>query len=485
MFKLTSRRIFFFCLLILFAITFPLILFYTWGYRFSWNRGIFIYTGSISIKSSPSNINIFLNKKSVSRKKINYLNNSFLVDGLLPGEYLLDIKADGYNLWNKKITVHSGMTTEFWNVILTRQFYERTAYPVTDIKKIFFSPDNKKIACLKEIDGEIIVEILELNDKTAINIFSSREYKFPQEREENIEWSPDSQKILIPIEKNGSLGYFYVNIKTGNSANLKDLFQQKEFYSARWNNQKENQLFFISEEKLFVADLNKPKEEKEIFAYVAAYDFSGSSLLILNSQNGIVYQIDSEGRNPKQITSSSPNEKFGEKARLIAYDKKRIAFLNKEGDLYIYNQTEKEKYFRKLGSAVHSVQFSNDGKKLLFWTDQEIFVYFLRDWETQPRRHENELKMITRFSQTIREAQWNESYEHILFSLGTSIKIVELDDREAPLIMDIVNLKTATPLLLANFSQNKLYFADKETSDQKNDQLYSINFPESNNLFIR
>ena len=135
-----------------------------------------------------------------------------------------------------------------------------------------------------------------------------------------------------------------------------------------------------------------------------------------------------------------------------------------DGKLYIHNNGQYRNYFYQLAENINSVQFSNDGKKLLFWDDYEIFTYYTRDWDTQPIRLENETKSITRFSQKISNVHWFSDYEHVIFSVGKAIKIVETDLRDRLNMEDILLLQYDNPKIVYDFFQNFLYFNNYEES---------------------
>jgi hypothetical protein len=139
------RRIFFWTFTILFFITAPTVTVYALGYRFNFERGIFIYTGSITLKANPSVVDIVIDGKK-GEGNIDRINNSYHIGGLKPGEHFIQISAPGYNTWSKKAIVSSGLSTEFWNVLLTRTGYEETPYPVANAQKAFPAPKSTLLA---------------------------------------------------------------------------------------------------------------------------------------------------------------------------------------------------------------------------------------------------------------------------------------------------------------------------------------------------
>ncbi|MFZ2834734.1 MAG: carboxypeptidase-like regulatory domain-containing protein, partial [Candidatus Moraniibacteriota bacterium] len=114
-----KRTLFFWSLVLIFCIVTPIIVFQAKGYRFDWHRGVFVFSGTISFKANPQNISAQLNGVLSENKRINRINGAFNISGLLPDDYNLKISAPDFYPWDKKIDVHSGITSEFWNVVLT------------------------------------------------------------------------------------------------------------------------------------------------------------------------------------------------------------------------------------------------------------------------------------------------------------------------------------------------------------------------------
>ena len=236
----TSKRIFFWTLVVLFFTTTPLIIFYSLGYRFNTQRGIFVFTGSLSIKSNPQNVEIYIDQK-LENKSLNRLNNSYHIGGLKPGEHLVEVKAPGFSAWSKKITISSGTSTEFWNVILKRDSYEKTAITVKDK----YDPGKKMIAYTKTGVEGISVDVLDLDANESENVFSSAEYKFTDDKKENIEWSPQSEKIIIPVNKEEEKNYFIVDIEKKETANLKELTEEDNIQKVRWDRENKDFIYYV------------------------------------------------------------------------------------------------------------------------------------------------------------------------------------------------------------------------------------------------
>jgi hypothetical protein len=477
-----TSRLFFFCLAVFFIATAPLIVFYSFGYRYSLDKGIFIYGGSITIKSNPQTVNIMIDNGSVSQRRVSFINNYYHIDGIRPGVHQISVSVDGYATWKKTAEVHSGISTEFWNVLLTRNSYPET--PITDNEtgRFFPSPKNDFIALTHQSDSSFSVSLFDIGNKSDEEYFSSSTYQLTSNKKENIEWAPQENKLLIPVEKDGEKNYFIVNIKDKSASKLTDLAKMNDIHNVRWDSNRKNFIYFQSRDNLYQMDTEQPAELALVSEHISDYDLSGSQIYIFRNDSGIIYRLSNSNFNDSnQITTSPPEEMANPDYQITVYDEKRIAMINnKTKDLFIYNEGDDDTYFRELGNNIEDIQFSNDGKKLLYWSDQEIFAYFNRVWEVQPVRKENESLNITRYSQKINNVQWSKDYEHIIFSVGNYLKVAELDHRDRHIIMDVLTNLDEDSNAVADFSNNQIYISGK-ADDPK--ILYYIKFPDSTGLF--
>lgn len=494
--KKRKRAIFFWILVFLFILIAPSVVLYANGFRFDLRRGIFVHSGTIAIKSNPQNINTILDGKINSSLTLDKINNSYNLTGLMPGNYNLSVTANDYQTWNKKIEVHSGIASEFWNVLLVKNNYNRTDYDVNGINKFFISPKDAYAAYTQnDENNNLNVRILNTKTKESTLLFTFPGWNFIAEiRKENIEWSPNEDYLSVPVEKTVSdisnrgaktnpttfpvitYNYFILNPAQNTSFNLNELLKNNDINYVRWDPKDKNYLFYLSNNSLYRTNISNVSDTTQIAQDVSSFDLSKTNIYYSQMPNEIVYKTNLDGSgNPIQITSNFPND-ISRNFRLIAYDDIRIAFLTQAEDLYIFNVGGSNTYFKKLESDIKGLQFSDDGKKLLYWTNNAISVYYLQNWAVQPIRTEDSIEDITRYSDTIKNVQWSKDYEHIIFSVNSTIKIIELDPRDYRNCMDILRTKTPMPELVDNHAQNKLFFIDTKNNDSSG--FYSISFPE-------
>lgn len=472
-----GRRLFFWTLVFLFFITATLVLFFTFGYRFDTKRGLFVHTGSFTLKVTPlENVTIEVDSKVVPMKKLSILNNAFHIGSQMPGEHFIKVSAPGYSDWEKKTVIESGRSTEFWNITLIGNEYPQTIIPETeDTKKIFPSPESNLFALLGTRDQGTLIETLDTDTMLQSEVAFIPKTSLISSSDENIEWAPNTENILIPLsDANEQSVSFLVNIETGNVVNLTEQSHISDIHYPRWDGRRKNVFYFLSENTLYewsAKNLDTPPIA--LIEKIGGYDISQNSIYFTDKETGIIFRLKSgdDIEEATQITTKEIKTSESASIALTVYDEDRIAIRNREtGELFIFNNGDEE-YFHLLKDGIKSVQFSNDGKKLLFGSDKEIFVYFIRPWNTQPLRSENEVLQIARFASPISFVQWTKDYEHVLFTYNNTVKTIELDHRDRRDIQTILSLDLPPIQLLNNASDEQLFII------KENNGLSFIPFP--------
>ncbi len=481
------RRIFFWTLTVSYFATTALILFFVFGYRHDFTQKIFIHTGSITIKSNPKTITVNIDGHTPQSKLINVINDSYEIHGIRAKQHTLAISADGYRTWEKSVPVHSGLSTEFWNVLLLRNNYETSNYTITDIDQFFPAPEENLFACSKQIGKVQTVHVFDTKKDSITNTFLFMQKDFTQNKNENIEWSPSSRELIIPLENidDSSLkDYAIAYTKTNDSFLLSEKISLSQLSSVRWDPKERNTFFFLAQEKLFrgkIAD-DMTIATEQVSENVLAYDFTDDGIYVLNKEHILLYDHDVRGSQLEElITFDLPQET--KSVRLDAYDTHRIIVLNDTNQtLYIYNKGDRNIYNKKIGTGIIGAHFSDDGKKVLFYSPFEIFIYFARDWEAQPIRQEDEAHSIVRFSQLIDNVHFAKDYEHVIFTMNNDVKITELDYRSNRITDTIISLTEKNTKLINKHKMDRLYFIDSYDNIKRG--LRSIDFPEKESLIF-
>lgn len=221
---------------ILFIVLFVVLTFflslYATGYRLDFNRllkgHILQKTGTLILASTPKGADIYLDgKQAKSSGSIfgDYATTPAKVKNLLPKEYLVEIKLDGYWPWEKKMTIYGGQSTYAENIVLFKRCTPTEA------------EESLAESCAANFDGEIndaaTTALLKtklnnpekiksennslffFGDKNKISSYSQRN----EEIKEILAGNNGQEEYLDFLPKDGKL---FVIVKTGSRIELRD-----------------------------------------------------------------------------------------------------------------------------------------------------------------------------------------------------------------------------------------------------------------------
>lgn len=485
------HNILFWVLLLGFLVTTATVLFFTFGYRFSFERGIFVYTGSVTIKSNPRDVDVLIDGEPVPSRRISTVNRSLHITGLRPGNHLLRIEADGFVPWEKRVTIRSGVSAEFWNIVLPRESYEQTTMLGGDLVKAFSAPFEKRFAVVAETDGATRVLILDKASGDVREVLSDTGLIFDPSAGENIEWSPDGKRLLVPLRGRNGNGrtVVVVDLESGESVPFEGLSDRPDPRNARWDPSDSDAFLVLSGSELLriVPTAKDPEGRVTVLAdRVRTYDLSGRMAYFLRPGEDSVFRADLSRRemSPETVPTPIPGISGFRSPKLAVYDAKRIAVYDLGGAGFFLNDDEDiAPRIISLGSGIRGAQFSDDGKKFLFFTGNEISVVFTRDWEEQPYRKSGDIVQVARFSADVSDPQWTEDYEHVLFAAKDGVKLAELDHRDRRNIVTVIPFEDEkSSQLLSDFGDDRIYLISGHgDSDRKS--LSFIRFPEPLGIF--
>lgn len=551
-----QRRLYLLVFVILFFLTAPVIVLFAQGYRFDSVNNIFVHSGSITIKSVPRDVEIFIDGKERKKSSLSIINGSYTINGIRPGVHTITCKKEGYTTWSKTVNVHSGISTEFWNILLfPLKTLEGKNFAVENVTQFFLSPrNNNEVVIFSEENEERTVSLLNTADNSLTIIYKTSELAFlPQEEKENVEWSSDNKSILIPfMSADGEKTFVIAQVARKNLEEivvLNDFFKtdtkglketsgnkaagvakksgtaeatattqtktttqaatQKElaetnagtstttktkpvetststspsgnsdltteetliseginqnefqFKQVRWMFNKNKELVVLTKNhELIYIDIEKPDERILLDTEVGGFDFAGNRIYYFHLTDNSIWEIkNNDTKTKKQIASLLTITDKDSFVKMITYDQYRITILTPDKKLFLFNheKEEGEISIKELANGIEDIQFSDDGKKLLYWSKNEIWYTMLRDWDVQPIRKKGAKSLITRSSAPISNVQWIEDYENILFSIGDTVKSSGIDVRDH---IEIVNVQ-----------KNENVLNDRDIIYDKNTQL--------------
>jgi hypothetical protein len=499
-----------------FLISSVVLVFFALGYRFNRQAGVWIHSGTITLKSNPKKVNISLNGKEIDKKTYDLINDSYNLNGIKPGAYQLKITSPGFSSWEKEIQIHSGIATEFWNIVLTEENAPRKVLDVASPEFYQLFDGGKKIIYSSRAEG--ILKIFIYSEKTGSSIKIAEE---PRNRKDalflkEVSFSGDSKSAILKVQEGKAFFHYllYIEDLEKNGANEQNfIYLNKEFLSKNIINgdpfsftafsgspledpfliqkpkvvtkkpskQKEvietepifpdnfswltnDRFFFLLGETLYSF---VPKEQgiQKVLEGVKGYEFSGGKIFYVKAPSNLIFEADPEGTGVVQISENMIDQDQDAKTlsyQVSVYDNKRIALINSNKELYLLNENEKEhQTFKQLSSNCKGVHFSDDGKKVLYFSSDQIKVYYLREWEVQPKNDVgSDLLIYENKEQPIENAVWHKNYQHIIFSLPNTVNLIELDIRNKINKSLVAQSKVPEINFSCELNNETLYFLD-------------------------
>lgn len=464
------------------------VLFYAFGYRFNFERGIFVYGGSITLKSNPVEISVRIDDILIPSGELDQLNQSYHITGIIPGEHSIEVSAPGYQSWRKRVIVRSGVSNEFWNITLPRQNYDAERYSDTDgFTRYFQSPEPTVFAGIRETDNIVQIMMRDTEAETNETLFVRSDTRFDLASHENLEWSPAGDQIVFPVFFENARHVMTVDIETRETRDLSQEISQFSMLRPRWNPEIKRSLLYLADNNLYRLDITPseaPLAPLLLASDIITYDLSGSDIYLYRKDGTLsFFDAGSQTPEPRIIASLPETAEYQEGSTLIVYDEYRIALISSGGALLFFNDSLEETSFKTLAAEdIKGVQFSDDGKKLLFFSDHDISVYFIQEWEVQPKRAAEDIWQISRFADTISSVQWAKDYEHALYLKNNKVFVAELDNRDQRNIHTLMSFERPPLQILSRVNENQVFFVSNDTGTAS---LLSIDFPEFNGFFTR
>ncbi len=380
-----TRTILLVFFLVLFFLTAPAIVLYSQGYRLDLENRKISQTGGIYLKIFPKQAEVCLDENL--REKTDFFFGSILVENLLPKKHKVEVKKPGYQTWEKTLEVKEKEVTEAKNIVL---FPENPDFEVlsTEVKDFWFSPDQKKIVFKEDNKTGWSLKLYETEKNVKSHLMEDKDISALEADLLNLEFSPDSTEIRLEIGKAEEVKYYKIELNK-----TPPILTKYEPFAPPIENvvtfQKTNgDIFYL-----------------DTFGYVFKTDSSFETRTKINEKPFF----------PKQETQY--------RLRILGNN----VFLQESSTLYKLNPDSGS--FENFFDKILDLKISPDNKKIVYFSDYEIWVLFLERNGGSLRRKAGEKLFLIRLSEKIQDVFWLNS-DYLVYSAGNQVKIIETDNRD-------------------------------------------------------
>lgn len=458
-----TRTTLFLILLSCFLVIAPSIIFYSWGYRIDFETRRIAKTGAFYFKVWPKSAQIYLipvNNKGLAEKeneivkKTDFFFGAVLVQNLLPKKYEIEIRKNGYLAWKKTLEIKENQVTEAKNIILMPEdiginLLNRN---VDD----FFSSADGKILILKEEDASNTLswalKILEPENNIKSPLIESKDIsKNGEVLILDLKFSSDQKKILLKTNSEGIQKYYLFDLNTTPAKTISLDFLGKEEMEVFFHPQDSQKLFVLKKGVISEADLSQNKLSLGLLENVKSFKTTNDNFYYLDN-SGLLFKNDYSFSRQEKINSFpfslEKNKNYNEQeaqyiGQLTARYKIDILsdsiFLEDGQKLFMFNPDSGS--FESLLETKKEPKISPDLKKVLYYSDYEIWLFYLKQELGQPSKEADQRIFIARFSEKIDEVFFLTNH-YLIFSSGDKIKVAEIDDRDVINIVDLADIKS-------------------------------------------
>lgn len=388
------RKILLIVCLALFLLTAPGLIFYSQGYRIDWGAKKITQTGGLFLKIFPKQVDIYLDSKF--RKKTDFFFGSALIENLLPKKYKVLVQKEGFHNWEKVLEIKEKLVTTAENIVLFSQNPNFTILS-KEVENFWFSPDGKKIV-LKETGWSLKIYDLEREVKSHL---IQKEDIHPEADLLDLMFFPEAKQISLEVSMKGQL-------KT-----------------------------YILETDRMPPTLTEKEEEPSL----------PENIITKKEFNGEIYYLDNLGHLFRTDKNFESKTKLTEISFPVLpeteYNLEKFSdfiFLQERNVFYLFNWNSKS--FEKFFEPIKGFLLSPDSKKLVYYSDYEIWIFLLKDEQKQSLKRAGEKFFLIRLSEKIGEVFWLNS-NYLVFTVGNKIKISEIDERDRINIVDFAEFSSS------------------------------------------
>ncbi|HRU20877.1 MAG TPA: hypothetical protein P5095_01675 [Candidatus Paceibacterota bacterium] len=407
-----TKTILFITLAIIFIIIAPLILLYSQGYRFDFQKYEILKTGGIYIKTSEPGAEIYIDEK-YNNKTNQFLSYDFLVQNLIPKEHLIKVKKPEFVSWEKNLLVKEKMVTQAYIIL----FPEKINFTLVEneLNKIYTIPGQNKIIA---INSQNQIYVFENGQKTIILENAAKNIN----QILDVIMSKDSNQIIIKAtEKKTNKIKFYLlplNKETTELIDLKNLDKTMEKLSFYSN----NIIYYDLGKKLYKETLDLQKATLVLYEPIQSFVIDGESLYFL--QNNSLFRKNLITNNSEELSKQSLPLKENSAYDIFIYWGK-IFILENQSNLYVLDENKTINKLIDSKTPLHYVDFY---EKLLFYNDSQVWLYFLKDYESPFFVKANTLILLVNYEK-INDLDWIGGDYFVRINENGQAIISEIDNR--------------------------------------------------------
>lgn len=443
------RRFFYLSAITIFLLAAPAIVLYTAGYRYDFKKKQIQLTGSLYIKTLPTKVDIYLNDQLVGTR------TPFRSSHLLPNQYEIKIKKDGYDTWMKKLEILPGKGTYAENIILWPQNNSKTSLASAEKILTFTVKNDRSRLIWQNEQGILLTNLLNNQTEKILTLPSSTKVQFI--------WSADHAKTLIKQNNN------YWVLIFSNPLQIINLNEKIKINPTvvKFHPRRSDQIHYLTSQGLFSYHLVSQNNQEILTAAIQDFVWTENRWYYItrNKENMLTY-FDTTATEKLPPLFQLPEDPDYEFVAIIK--NQALVYQPDELTLYIFNLNPEQ--FNNTSQIIKPVvawDINQPKNKLLLHNDWEIWLFDLENQTSE---------IITRVSQSIQKTNWYRDNNYITIQYQDRLDILELDRRDNRNRSILIDNSEISKMLTSQNGQ-ELYYLEITAAGQQINQMNIAQFP--------
>lgn len=352
--KIAQRRLLYAGATALFALIAPLLILSAQGYRFDVRAMRFLRTGGLVITSEPKRAQLLLDG-TILRET-----TPLTIFNLLPGEYEVMIRREGYQPWHDRVRVRSRVSTKI-EAVLMPAVLNLTSLPVSNIASLAATNDGTKMAVLASTADGARLGIYDVRRRTYHQLAVIQPGAVD---DGEVLWSANNKFLAVRLANRRLIVLQAANgVLEPLPALLPSTIQK-----GSWDSRNDNFFYVVANETLWKIDLFSRTATALASPGVLDVGFHHDSLWIVR-RGETIEEIEKETPNTRRrvITVRSSIEKllYINSSRAVVQDGTTVTLLDADGLQLAQTRVD--------GGAIRQ-KINESGRSLLLTTPTEVWV---------------------------------------------------------------------------------------------------------------
>lgn len=470
------RRVLFWSIFCLFVLASLILVIFSFGYRFDWEKSEIVKTSALFLKISPRDSQIYIDQELL-KKKPSLLTGGIYLQGFLPKEYQIEVKKDGYFSWRKSLELQSNLVEYFTNILLLpidpyqEEIYRKLNSTTTEelVEAFPLKKQEQLILEIKERIGNnnyVVLKIFDLRSKEFQEIFRKKIIgKENPALVKNLVVNNREDRILFSyFDNNTKQKIFYLWEKSNpkevlDFSNLLKTYVKRQVSKIIFHPYEENKFIFSTASRLGLLDLDK--KTVDYFPAVNPLDFFvNRHHLFWIDQGGAIFSYNFILNETTTLGILEGEENLMVEKFQSSFNSQHLILHLKDGRMFLIRAGQPIKL---LSENNRLVEFSPDSKKLIYDDKGKLKILFLEILFQDIIKKAGEEIEINFVQGDFQKVFWWPDSFHFLVQ-GEKIYFSEIDDRGG------INFFSY------NFGSGQYYFLDHFLYQLDNQIIKRIDF---------